>query len=135
MRYHGMEVDAAMRLAGMQVQGDREDGQLGGDQQVDGERNPAGLQQAAGEELWNRNRHWNSGGMIAGQASSLPQHHHASTGRPPLTGRRGCSALLAFSRWVQSAEMSASSRSRNAAYTGSVSVLTPCQRSEERRVG
>ena len=51
VRDRRVEIDAAMGLAAVQVQGDREDGELGGDQQVQGECAPAGLQQAAGEDI------------------------------------------------------------------------------------
>jgi hypothetical protein len=51
VRQHRMEVDGAMRLAAMQVQRHREDGDLGRDQEIDRKRAPAGLQQAAGEEI------------------------------------------------------------------------------------
>src|SRR3546814_3228969 len=52
-----MEVDAAVRLAAVQVERDREDGQLGGDEQVQQHFAPAELEQAAGEEIKDRSRH------------------------------------------------------------------------------
>src|SRR3546814_16334711 len=52
-----MEVDAAVRLAAVQVERDREDGQLGGDEQVQQHFAPAELEQATGEEIPGRSKH------------------------------------------------------------------------------
>ena len=41
VRECGMEIDRPMRLAAMQVQGDRKDGQLGNDQEIDADFDPA----------------------------------------------------------------------------------------------
>jgi hypothetical protein len=45
-----MEVDAAMRLRAVQVQRDREDGQLGDDEQVDDPCTPGRLREATRSE-------------------------------------------------------------------------------------
>src|SRR3546814_5875880 len=45
VRQHGMEIDAAMGLAAMQVQGHGEDGELGDEQEIQGD----GAQPPAGE--------------------------------------------------------------------------------------
>jgi hypothetical protein len=52
-----MEVHAAVRHAAVQVQGHRENGELGGDQQVHGKSHPAGLKQAVREEAEESNGH------------------------------------------------------------------------------
>jgi hypothetical protein len=46
-----MEIDTAVGLAAVQVQGHREDRELRGDQQVDQQAGPAELQESAGQEF------------------------------------------------------------------------------------
>jgi hypothetical protein len=52
-----MEIDAAMRLAAVQVQGHREDGQLGEHQQHRQHAPPADVEQAGTEEVEDRVGH------------------------------------------------------------------------------
>jgi hypothetical protein len=64
----GMEIDRAVRHRAVQVQGDREDRELGGDQEVDQQAAPTGLQKASGEEVEQGSGHYglrktNHGGL------------------------------------------------------------------------
>ncbi|MNW21596.1 hypothetical protein D3C71_2226040 [compost metagenome] len=51
MRQHRMEVDGAMRHRAVQIERDREDRQLGDDQEIDEQLDPTGLEDAAGKEI------------------------------------------------------------------------------------
>src|SRR5690606_38436735 len=81
MRQRRMEVDAAVGLAAVQVQGHREDGQLGGGQEVREKAPETGLDEAAGEEVEQGSGH-GFGGM------EVWLHHGARPWRlPSLRGR------------------------------------------------
>jgi hypothetical protein len=71
VRQHRVEVHRAMRLRTMQVQRHGEDGELRGDQEIDREGDPAGLQQATGEEI------------------EQCGHDNSGAGAPPFARRRG----------------------------------------------
>ena len=60
-----VEIDTAVRLAAVQIKRHREDGDLGHDQQIDQQRAPAHLQQAASEKIDQGRKH--GGGARIGQ--------------------------------------------------------------------
>ena len=64
-----MEIDAAMRLAAMQVQRDREDGQLRRDQEIHQQRPPTNLSHAGDQEIEEGRGH--GGGIAEGQGEIM----------------------------------------------------------------
>jgi hypothetical protein len=87
MRQHRMEIHAAVGLAAMQVQGHREDGELGGDQQVEQQGQPVGMEQAAIEPVEEGSEHRRLRGShprgANGTASRLGPHDAPALGAIP----------------------------------------------------
>src|SRR5690606_25033665 len=88
-----VEVDAAVGLAAVQEERDREDGQLGDDEE-EGEQAPeAGLDQASGEEIEERSGH--SDGGSGGRAMMGGHPVDCQSRATPPTGGRQADAHLA----------------------------------------